>query len=112
MTSNVFTSLPLNFGTHAQTYPPLGRRGNMQRRSVTGGSLIMPEPDAYFAFLGALLAYQLAGPGPDMILVITRGVAQGRKAAVAAAIGCVSAGFIQIAGARPRLDHQRVAAGT
>jgi len=56
----------------------------------------MPDLDAYLAFLGALLAYQLAGPGPDMILVITRGVAQGRRAALAAAVGCVSAGFIQI----------------
>jgi threonine/homoserine/homoserine lactone efflux protein len=56
----------------------------------------MPEQDAYIAFFGALLAYQLAGPGPDMIVVITRGVARGRRSALAAAIGCVSAGFIQI----------------
>lgn len=68
----------------------------MQRLGLATGSLIMPEQDAYIAFLGALLAYQLAGPGPDMILVITRGVAQGRRTALATAIGCVSAGFIQI----------------
>lgn len=56
----------------------------------------MPAFDAYLAFLGALLAYQLAGPGPDMILVITHGVARGRRAALAAALGCVSAGIVQI----------------
>jgi threonine/homoserine/homoserine lactone efflux protein len=68
----------------------------MQRHGLATGSLTMPEQDAYIAFLGALLAYQLAGPGPDMILVITRGVAQGRRTALATAVGCVSAGFIQI----------------
>ena len=56
----------------------------------------MPEQSAYLAFLSALLAYQLAGPGPDMISVIARGVAQGRRMAFATAIGCVSAGFVQI----------------
>jgi threonine/homoserine/homoserine lactone efflux protein len=56
----------------------------------------MPAFDAYLAFLGALLAYQLAGPGPDMILVITHGIAQGRRLALAAALGCVSAGIVQI----------------
>ena len=56
----------------------------------------MPESSTYLAFLGALLAYQLSGPGPDMLLVISRGIAQGRQAALATAIGCVSAGAIQI----------------
>ncbi|HEY1382496.1 MAG TPA: LysE family translocator [Dongiaceae bacterium] len=56
----------------------------------------MPEQDSYLTFLSALLAYQLAGPGPDMISVITRGVAQGRWSAFATALGCVSAGIIQI----------------
>ena len=56
----------------------------------------MPDQDAYLAFFSALLAYQLAGPGPDMVLVIARGIAQGRRAAFAAALGGVSAGFIQI----------------
>jgi threonine/homoserine/homoserine lactone efflux protein len=75
---------------------PPPRQLDMQRKCLATGSLTVPEQDAYIAFLGALLAYQLAGPGPDMILVITRGVAQGRRSALATAVGCVSAGFIQI----------------
>jgi threonine/homoserine/homoserine lactone efflux protein len=56
----------------------------------------MPESSTYVAFLGALLAYQLSGPGPDMILVISRGIGQGRRVALATAVGCVMAGAIQI----------------
>lgn len=56
----------------------------------------MPDPSTYAAFLGAILAYQLSGVGPDMMLVISRGIAQDRQAALAAAMGCVAAGFIQI----------------
>jgi threonine/homoserine/homoserine lactone efflux protein len=56
----------------------------------------MPDPTTYLAFLGALLAYQLSGPGPDMVLVASRGIAHGRKMAFVTAIGCVSAGVVQI----------------
>ncbi|WP_437409383.1 LysE family translocator [Sinorhizobium meliloti] len=56
----------------------------------------MPDPSTYTAFLGAVLAYQLSGVGPDMMLVISRGIGQGRQAALAAALGCVAAGIIQI----------------
>lgn len=56
----------------------------------------MPDPATYAAFLGAVLAYQLSGVGPDMMLVISRGIGQGRKAALATAFGCVAAGAIQI----------------
>jgi threonine/homoserine/homoserine lactone efflux protein len=56
----------------------------------------MPDPATYAAFLAAVLAYQLSGIGPDVMLVISRGIAQGWRAALATAIGCVAAGFIQI----------------
>ncbi|MCA1369612.1 LysE family translocator [Bradyrhizobium sp. BRP14] len=56
----------------------------------------MPELTTYAAFLGAVLAYQLSGVGPDMMLVISRGIGQGRHAALATAFGCVAAGVIQI----------------
>lgn len=56
----------------------------------------MPDPATYAAFLGAVLAYQLSGIGPDTMLVISRGIAQGRRAAFATALGCVAAGVVQI----------------
>lgn len=56
----------------------------------------MPDLTTYLAFLGAVLAYQLSGVGPDMMLVISRGVGQGWRQALAAATGCVSAGVVQI----------------
>src|SRR4051794_7514611 len=56
----------------------------------------MPDLATYLAFLAAVLAYQLAGPGPDMLLVMSRGIGQGWRAALATALGCVAAGFIQI----------------
>ena len=56
----------------------------------------MPDPSTYGAVLGAVLAYQLSGVGPDMMLVINRGIGQGRQAALAAAMGCVAAGIVQI----------------
>ncbi|WP_292226798.1 LysE family translocator [Mesorhizobium sp.] len=43
-----------------------------------------------------MLAYQLSGVGPDMMLVISRGVGQGWRHALATAAGCVSAGVVQI----------------
>ncbi|WP_027998498.1 LysE family translocator [Sinorhizobium arboris] len=56
----------------------------------------MPDLTTYAAFLGAVLAYQLSGVGPDMMLVIGRGIGHGRQAALATAFGCVAAGFVQI----------------
>jgi threonine/homoserine/homoserine lactone efflux protein len=56
----------------------------------------MPDLATYLAFLAAVLAYQLSGPGPDMLLVMSRGVGQGRRAALSTALGCVAAGVIQI----------------
>lgn len=56
----------------------------------------MPELTTYLAFLAAVLAYQLSGPGPDMLLVMSRGVGQGWRVALSTALGCVAAGVIQI----------------
>ncbi|RWD68230.1 MAG: LysE family translocator [Mesorhizobium sp.] len=56
----------------------------------------MPDVTTYLAFVGAVLAYQLSGVGPDMMLVISRGVGQGWRHALATAAGCVSAGVVQI----------------
>ncbi|TIQ16467.1 MAG: LysE family translocator, partial [Mesorhizobium sp.] len=56
----------------------------------------MPELPTYLAFLVAVLGYQLSGPGPDMLLVISRGIGEGRRAALATATGCVFAGVIQV----------------
>jgi threonine/homoserine/homoserine lactone efflux protein len=56
----------------------------------------VPSLESYLAFLVALLAYQLSGPGPDMLLVISRGVGIGRRAALVTALGCVAAGVVQV----------------
>lgn len=56
----------------------------------------MPDPATYLAFLAAVLAYQLAGPGPDMVVVMSRGVAEGQGVALATAFGCVGAGIVQV----------------
>ncbi len=46
----------------------------------------MPFGDSLALFLAASLVF-IATPGPDMIYVITRGVAQGRRAALVSATG-------------------------
>jgi threonine/homoserine/homoserine lactone efflux protein len=56
----------------------------------------MPDLTTYLAFLVAVLAYQLSGPGPDMLLVMSRGFGQGRRTALSTAFGCVAAGLIQV----------------
>jgi threonine/homoserine/homoserine lactone efflux protein len=56
----------------------------------------VPDLPTYLASIGVLLAYQLGGVGPDMLLVISRGVARGRRVAVATALGCVAAGIVQV----------------
>lgn len=55
----------------------------------------MPDPATYLAFIAATVAYQLT-PGPDMMLVMGRGIGQGRRVALATAFGCVAAGIIQL----------------
>jgi threonine/homoserine/homoserine lactone efflux protein len=56
----------------------------------------MPDLHVYLAFLAAVLAYQLSGVGPDMMLIISRGIGQGRRVAFATAAGCVAAGAVQV----------------
>jgi threonine/homoserine/homoserine lactone efflux protein len=56
----------------------------------------VPDLTTYLTFIAAALAMQLA-PGPDMALVIGRGIGQGRQVAIWTAIGTTAgAGVIQI----------------
>jgi threonine/homoserine/homoserine lactone efflux protein len=56
----------------------------------------MPELSTYLAFLAAVLAMQ-AVPGPDTMLVVSRGVGQGLRVAVFTVIGMtLLAGLVQL----------------
>jgi threonine/homoserine/homoserine lactone efflux protein len=55
----------------------------------------MPDPTTYLAFLAAVLVMQVT-PGPDMALVIGRGVGQGRQVAFCTVLGFMAAGLIQV----------------
>ena len=56
----------------------------------------MPSAEVLWAFLGALLLLEIT-PGPDMMLVMARGVGQGRRTALCTVIGMVFvAGIVQI----------------
>jgi threonine/homoserine/homoserine lactone efflux protein len=56
----------------------------------------MPDLATYLAFLAAVLAMQ-AVPGPDTMLVVSRGVGQGLRVAVFTVIGMtLLAGVIQL----------------
>jgi threonine/homoserine/homoserine lactone efflux protein len=56
----------------------------------------MPDLAAYLAFLAAVLAMQ-AVPGPDTMLVVSRGVGQGLRVAVFTVVGMtLLAGLIQL----------------
>jgi threonine/homoserine/homoserine lactone efflux protein len=55
----------------------------------------MPDAPTLMAFLAAVLAMQ-AVPGPDTMLVVSRGVGQGQVVAVATALGAVAAGLVQL----------------
>lgn len=55
----------------------------------------MPEFQTIVLLAAAALALQVT-PGPDMMLVIGRGVGQGYRIAQATALGIASAGFIQL----------------
>jgi threonine/homoserine/homoserine lactone efflux protein len=56
---------------------------------------VFPLP-TFLTFYAAVLAVQLS-PGPDMLLVIGRGVGQGRRTAFMSAVGMtLIAGFVQI----------------
>jgi threonine/homoserine/homoserine lactone efflux protein len=55
----------------------------------------MPDLATYLAFLAAVLVMQIT-PGPDMALVIGRGVGQGRRVAFCTVLGFMVAGLIQV----------------
>jgi threonine/homoserine/homoserine lactone efflux protein len=56
----------------------------------------MPSASALATFLGALLVLELT-PGPDMMLVLARGIGQGRTVALMTVVGSVFvAGLVQI----------------
>src|SRR5688572_18140462 len=54
--------------------------------TLSGGILI--EPTKFLLFVGVSWALIIA-PGPDMLYVITRGVAQGRRAGMLSAVGVI-----------------------
>lgn len=56
----------------------------------------MPDLPTFLTFYAAVLALQLA-PGPDMALVIARGIGQGRRTAFFSAVGMTAlAGLVQL----------------
>lgn len=56
----------------------------------------MPETSTYAAFLAAVLAMQML-PGPETMLVVSRGIGQGRRVAVWTVFGMtVAAGAVQL----------------
>ena len=56
----------------------------------------MPEPTILVAFVGAVLAMQIA-PGPDMLLVVARGIGQGQRTALWTVLGMtLLAGLVQL----------------
>lgn len=55
----------------------------------------MPETPVLIAFLTAVVAIQVS-PGPDMMMVIARGVGQGRRVALTCVAGISAAALIQI----------------
>src|SRR5215510_9313931 len=57
----------------------------------------MPDPAAFLTFLTALFFLEIT-PGPDMMLVLARGIGQGRKTAMMTVIGMIFvAGVVQVA---------------
>jgi threonine/homoserine/homoserine lactone efflux protein len=56
----------------------------------------MPDTSTLFTFLAALIVLDLT-PGPDMMLVVARGIGQGRRIALLTVVGMVFvAGFVQV----------------
>lgn len=56
---------------------------------------MMPDLPVFIAFLAAVVAIQLS-PGPDMMMVIARGIGQGRRTALTCVAGISAASLIQI----------------
>jgi threonine/homoserine/homoserine lactone efflux protein len=56
----------------------------------------VPDPSTYMAFLAAVLAMQ-AVPGPETVLVVSRGIGQGRRVAFWTVLGMtLAAGAVQL----------------
>ena len=56
----------------------------------------MPDTSALLTFIAALIVLEIT-PGPDMMLVLARGIGQGRRVAVLTVCGMIFvAGFVQI----------------
>jgi threonine/homoserine/homoserine lactone efflux protein len=55
----------------------------------------MPTLPTILAFIPIVLVMQ-AVPGPDTLLVVSRGIGQGRRIAIWTAVGAVAAGFVQL----------------
>lgn len=56
----------------------------------------MPDPSRLWLFVLAAIALT-ATPGPNVLYIVTRGIGQGRRAAVTSALGVESALFIHVA---------------
>ena len=57
----------------------------------------MPGPEALLAFALAVLILQIT-PGPDMTLILARGIGQGRRIALLTVVGMILvSGFVQVA---------------
>jgi threonine/homoserine/homoserine lactone efflux protein len=56
---------------------------------------IVPSLATLLTFIPVVLAMQ-AIPGPDTMLVVSRGIGQGRRVALWTAVGAVSAGIVQL----------------
>lgn len=56
----------------------------------------MPPPSSLFVFIAALFVMEIT-PGPDMMLVVARGIGQGRRIAILTVIGMIFvAGTVQV----------------
>src|SRR5436190_790783 len=88
-------------GSSCEPRPPKGRtteaHGLFKERHTRNEIEIVAVPTTatLIAFLAAVLAMQ-AVPGPDTMLVVSRGLGQGRRIAVWTAVGAVSAGIVQL----------------
>jgi threonine/homoserine/homoserine lactone efflux protein len=67
---------------------------NHFRRTVR----LMPEPSTLLLFVGSVVALVLV-PGPNLIYIVTRGVDQGRRAAVASALGVETGTLVHVVAA-------------
>ncbi len=55
----------------------------------------MVDPATHLAFVAAVLLMQVT-PGPDMALVVGRGVGQGQRVALCTVLGFMAAGLVQV----------------